>query len=145
MNTVMIGSVISVSVLACLIGATMAENPTAAVLHPNHIATEPATEFSLLDDFGNHVLNFGAAAHRRRLDSTNKIRLKFKAFGSSHEYHLDRSPSMLVSETKIYKYKDGSYRKFEAPEEAHSFSSKDAALTFLSHNKIMGSVVLHNR
>ena len=108
-----------------------------------------ATEFSLLDDAGDHVLNFGAARHGRRLDSTNKIRLKFKAFGTSFEYHLYRSPSVLLPSTKIYAFNKakGHYHKQNVTEESRSFHSPDfdAALTFLSHDKITGTVLLHNR
>ena len=111
--------------------------------------TELATGFSLLDDAGGHVLHFGAESHGRRLDSTSKIYLKFKAFGSSFQYNLHRSPSVSVPDTKIYKYdkQDGNYFRFDAPEETRSFSSKanDAGLTFLDHDKIMGTLLLHNR
>ena len=111
--------------------------------------TELATGFSLLDDAGDHVLRFGAESHGRRLDSTSKIYLKFKAFGSSFQYNLHRSPSVSVPDTKIYTYgeHDGNYLKLDAPEETRSFSSKanDAALTFLDHDNIMGTLLLHNR
>ena len=111
--------------------------------------TQLATSFSLLDDAGDHVLHFGAESHGRRLDSTSKIYLKFKAFGSSFQYNLHRSPSVSVPDTKIYTYgeHDGNYLKLDAPEETRSFSSKanDAALTFLDHDNIMGTLLLHNR
>ena len=119
--------------------------------HSHYVPTteESATEFSLLDDAGDHVLTFGAANHGRRLDSTKKIHLKFKAFGSSFEYHLHPSPLMMVPETKIFSYNKqaGHFHKFDAPEEARSFTTeaRDAGLTFLKHNKITGTVLLHNR
>ena len=116
---------------------------------PTHTITESATEFSLLDDAGDHVLNFGAARHGRRLDSTSKIHLKFNAFGTSFIYELHRSPSVFAADTKIYAYDKTyeSFHKFDAPEEARSFSSEvfDAALTFLSHKKITGTLLLQNR
>ena len=109
---------------------------------------EHATEFSLVDDSGDHVLNFGAPVHGRRLDSTKTLRLNFKAFGATHSYHLHRSPSVLSETTKFYRYNqaNGGYDIHDAAgHEARLFSSEGVALTFLAHDKIKGRVLLHNR
>ena len=147
MNTT-IGRVI-VALLACANGIQAG----AAINHgrqydPAHAKIESATEFSLLDDSGEHVLSFGAAIHGRRLASTKKLHLKFKAFGTSHSYHLRPSPSVLSGTTKVYSYNKAraDYHIYDAAgDEARSFSSKGVALTFLAHNKITGTVLLHNR
>ena len=113
-----------------------------------HAKMEHVTEFSLVDDSGDHVLNFGAAGHGRRLDSTKILRLNFKAFGASHSYLLHRSPSVLSETTKIYRYNqanEGYDIHDAAGHEAPLFSSEGVALTFLAHDKIKGRVLLHNR
>ena len=141
----------AVATIASILTTTTAR--TSSTVVSTTTTTAPTTEdvvtdFSLLDDAGNQVLGFGAAAHGRRLDSTKEIHLTFQASGKKIKLDLHRSPSMITSDTKTYAYdKQGNYLEFDVPEEPRSFTTKDnhAGLTFLSHNKIHGVVLLPKR